>query len=265
MYAFNFTRAATIDEAAAAAAGTGAKLLAGGQTLIPTLKQRLAKPAMLVDLSAIPDLKGIHPANNAIGIGAMVTHAEIASSEAIRKVCPALGALAGEIADPAVRHRGTIGGSLANNDPAADYPAAILALSATIVTNARQIKADDYFRGLFTTALQPDEIITAVGFQAPEKAGYAKFAQRASRFALVGVFVAKTAAGVRVAVTGAGEAGVFRATGLEAALEKDFSVAALAGQTVTAAGLMSDLHGSAEYRAALIPVMAERAVAAALA
>ena len=264
MYAFNYTRAATLAEAEAAAAGADVRLIAGGQTLIPTLKQRLARPATLVDLSSIPDLKGIHPAGNAVGIGAMATHAQIASSEAIRKACPALGTLAGEIADPAVRHRGTIGGSLANNDPAADYPAAMLALGATIVTSRRQLKADDYFKGLFTTALEPGEIITAVGFQAPEKAGYAKFAQRASRFALVGVFVAKTAAGVRVAVTGAGEAGVFRARELEAALDKDFSVAGLAGQSVPAAGLMSDLHGSAEYRAALIQVMAERAVAMAV-
>ena len=261
MYAFNYTRAATLAEAAAAAAGSDAKILAGGQTLIPTLKQRLAKPATLVDLGAIPDLKGIHPANNAVGIGAMATHAEIAASVVIRKACPALAHLAGEIADPAVRHRGTIGGSLANNDPAADYPAAMLALGATIVTNKRHIAADDYFKGLFTTALDPAEIIIAIGFQNPEKAGYAKFAQRASRFALVGVFVAKTAAGVRVAVTGAGEKGVFRVPSLEAALAKDFSVAALAGQSVPATGLMSDLHAPADYRAALIPVMAERAVA----
>ena len=181
-----------------------------------------------------------------------------------RRLCRALAHLAGEIADPQVRARGTIGGSLANNDPAADYPAAILALGATIVTNTRQIAADDYFQGLFTTALGVGEVITGVGFQVPEKAGYAKFAQRASRYALVGVFVARTAAGVRVAVTGAGEKGVFRVPSLEAALAKDFSVAGLAGQSVPASGLMSDLHGSADYRAALIPVMAERAVAMAL-
>ena len=266
MYAFTYTRAATVAEAANAAAGNfEARLLAGGQTLIPTLKQRLAKPALLIDLSRIADLKGITQTGNAIGIGAMTTHAEVAASPVIRNACPALGFLAGEIADPAVRHRGTIGGSLANNDPAADYPAAIQALAATIVTNKRNIRADDYFKGLFSTALEPGEIITGVGFPIPEKAGYAKLAQPASRFALVGVFVAKGPAsgpgGVRVAVTGAGDSGVFRAANLEAALATKFEVSALTGLTVPATGLMSDLHGDATYRAALIPVMAERAVA----
>lgn len=266
MYTFDYTRATTIEDATTAASyDSEAKYLAGGQTLIPTLKQRLAKPARLIDLSRIPDLKGIHRAGAAIGIGAMATHTEVESNAAIREACPALADLAGSIADPAVRSRGTIGGSLANNDPAADYPAAILALGATIVTNQRKIAADDYFKGLFGTALQPGEIITGVGFQIPEQAGYAKFAQPASRFALVGVFVAKTASGVRVAVTGAGDSGVFRATNLEAALSARFDVAALAGFTVPASGMLSDLHATADYRAALIPVMAERAVAKALA
>ncbi len=262
MYAFDYVRADSIGEAAAAASqDSDARFLAGGQTLIPTLKQRLAKPGRLVDLARIADLRGIHKQGNAFGIGAMATHAEVAAHAEIAAACPALTFLAGQIADPAVRARGTIGGSLANNDPAADYPAAVLGLGAAITTNQRNIPADDYFQGLFTTALEPGEIITGVGFQVPEKAGYAKFEQPASRFALVGVFVAKTASGVRVAVTGAGEAGVFRATALEQALTANFDVSALAGLTVPADGLLSDLHGPAAYRAALIPVMAERAVA----
>ena len=258
-----YTRSQSVAEADSAAINhRGASYLAGGQTLIPTLKQRLARPTSLVDLAAIKDLKGIHQTGNAIGIGAMTTHAEVAASPIIAKGCRALAELAGEIADPAVRHRGTIGGSLANNDPAADYPAGILALAATIVTNKRQIRADDYFKGLFTTALETGEIITGIGFQCPQQAGYAKFAQPASRFALVGVFVARlSGGGVRVAVTGAGDSGVFRASDLEAALTNEFSVAALGGVTVSASGLMSDMHGSADYRAALIPVLAERAVA----
>ena len=265
MYAFDYIRAGSIGDAeATTVVNPDAKYLAGGQTLIPTMKQRLAKPQMLIDLRTIADLKGIHRSGNAFGIGAMTTHAEVAGNAELRASCPALCHLAGEIADPAVRSRGTIGGSLANNDPAADYPAAVLALGATIVTGRRNIAADGYFKGLFTTALDPGELITGIGFQVPEKAGYAKLAQRASRFALVGVFVAKFAGGVRVAVTGAGETGVFRMPAMEAALARDFSVAALAGMTVPAAGMMSDLHGPAAYRAALIPVMAERAVAMAL-
>jgi carbon-monoxide dehydrogenase medium subunit len=265
MYDFDYVRAGSIADAAnIRELNPEARYIAGGQTLIPTLKQRLARPGMLIDLARVADLKGIHCGDGRVGIGAMATHQEVAANAELRRALPALTHLAGEIADPAVRSRGTIGGSLANNDPAADYPAAMLALGATIVTDKRRISADDFFKGLFTTALEPGELITAVGFHVPEKAGYAKFAQRASRYALVGVFVAKYATGVRVAVTGAGETGVFRATGLEAALAQNFSVAALAGQTVPAAGLLSDLHGSAEYRAAVIPVMAERAVAMAL-
>ena len=266
MYTFDYVRAGSIDDAAnVRELNPEARFLAGGQTLIPTLKQRLSKPAMLIDLSRIADLKGIHRSGNAFGIGAMTTHQEVAASAELRSAVPALAHLAAEIADPAVRSRGTIGGSLANNDPAADYPAAIMALGATVLTSKRRIAADDFFKGLFTTALEPGELITGVGFQVPERAGYAKLAQRASRFALVGVFVAKFASGVRVAVTGASDTGVFRASGLEAALAKDFSAAALAGQSVPASGMLSDIHAPADYRAAMVPVMAERAVAMALA
>ena len=265
MYSFDFVRAGSIDDAAnVAELNPEARYIAGGQTLIPTLKQRLAKPPMLIDLRNVADLKGIHHSGNAFGIGAMTTHREIAASEELRAACPAICHLAGEIADPAVRSRGTIGGSLANNDPAADWPAAVLALGATIVTNKRKITADDFFKGLFTTALASGEIITGIGFQVPEKAGYAKFAQRASRFALVGVFVAKFPGTVRVAVTGAGDSGVFRVHAMESALSANFSIAALAGITVPASGLLGDLHAPADYRAALVPVMAERAVAAAV-
>ncbi len=265
MYSFDYVRAGSIPDAEAThRINAEAKYLAGGQTLIPTLKQRLAKPPMLIDLRAIADLKGIFRSGRAFGLGAMATHQDVALNPDTQQACPALSHLASEIADPAVRSRGTIGGSLANNDPAADYPAAMLALGATIVTGSRNIPADDYFTGLFTTALQPGELITGVGFQVPEKAGYAKFAQRASRYALVGVFVAKYAGGVRVAVTGAGEKGVFRVPALEAALSRDFSVAALAGIAIPADGMLSDLHAPAAYRAALIPVMAERAVAMAV-
>ncbi len=265
MYTFEFARAGSIDDAANIhELNPDARYIAGGQTLIPTLKQRLTKPPMLIDIRNVADLKGIHRGGTSVGIGALATHREIAASEDLRAACPALCHLASEIADPAIRSRGTIGGSLANNDPSADWPAAILALGATIVTNKRKIIADDYFKGLFTTALTSGELITGIGFQLPEKAGYAKFAQPASRFALVGVFVAKFANTVRVAVTGASESGVFRASEIEKALNADFSVVALAGQKVPASGLLSDLHGPADYRAALIPVMAERAVTAAL-
>jgi carbon-monoxide dehydrogenase medium subunit len=264
MYSFEYLRAKTIAEAVAAAEQDGgARIIAGGQTLIPALKQRLSKPTKLIDIGGIVDLKGVHRAGNAIGLGAMATHAELAASEELKAACPALAKLAAGIADPAVRHRGTIGGSLANNDPAADYPAAMLALGATIVTNKRKIAADQFFEDLFTTALNPGEIITGIGFQLPEKAGYAKLEQPASRFALVGVFVAKHANGVRAAVTGAGENGVFRASAVEAALASNFDASALAGISVPVDGLMSDIHGSASYRAALIPVLAERAVTAA--
>ena len=262
MYTFDYVRPTSISEAAAAAGKAGeARYLAGGQTMIPTLKQRLARPGLMVDLSALGELRGIEKNGNALGVGAMTTHADIAGSTVVKASLPALASLAGGIGDPAVRHRGTIGGSIANNDPSACYPAAVLALNATIVTDKRQIKADDFFKGLFTTALAPSEMITAVGFPVPEKAAYVKFEQRASRFALVGVFVAKTAKAVRVAVTGAGEGGVFRVPELEAALSASWQPSAVSGIAVKPAGLISDMHGSADYRAHLITVLCERAVA----
>ena len=258
MYAFDFERPSTVAEAVAALKTEEAQALGGGQTLIPTLKQRLASPSKLVSLGGIAEMKGISSAGGVVTIGAGTTHAEVAASGAI----PALSALAGGIGDPAVRNRGTIGGSLANNDPAACYPSAALALGATIVTNAREIAADDFFEGLFTTALEEGEIITAVKFPVPEAANYQKFEQPASRFALVGVFVAKTGGGVRVAVTGASEDGVFRWSEAEAALASDFSTGAIEGLSVPADGMIADLHGSKAYRAHLVGVMARRAVAA---
>ena len=265
MYAFDYVRPASLADALKAiGSGEEARPLAGGQTLIPTLKQRLAMPASLVDLAGIGELKGVRRDGNALVIGAMTTHAEVAANADVKAAIPALAHLAGHIGDPAVRSAGTIGGSIANNDPAADYPAAVLGLGAVIVTTSREIPADNYFAGLFTTVLKPGELIKAVRFPVPMKAGYSKFEQRASRYALVGVFVAQSAAGVRVAVTGSGATGVFRAANLEAMLSKVFTVDALKGASVSATGLMSDLHGSAEYRASVIPVIAERAVARAL-
>jgi len=264
MYAFDYVRPASLADAIKAlGAGEEARPLAGGQTLIPTIKQRLAMPASLIDLAGIAELKGVRRDGNAITIGAMTTHAEVAANADVKAAIPALAMLAGGIGDPAVRSVGTIGGSLANNDPAADYPAAALGLGAVIVTTAREIPADNFFAGLFATALKPGELIKAVRFPVPMKAGYSKFEQRASRYALVGVFAAQTAAGIRIAVTGSGANGVFRAASLEAALAKGFTVDALKGASVPATGLLSDLHGSAEYRASVIPVIAERAVAAA--
>ncbi len=266
----NVMRPTTLADAAnAIAANAEASLIAGGQTLIPVIKQRLARPATLVDLGAIPELKGIRREGGALVIGATTTHAEVAHSADVRSAIPALARLAAGIGDPQVRHLGTIGGSVANNDPAADYPAAVLGLGATILTNKRQIEADRYFTGMFSTALEPGEIITAVRFPIPEKAGYAKFEQRASRYCLVSVFVSKGKGGlfssgdVRVAVSGAGQNGVFRVSALEQALKGNFSPEAVRDLKVSEEGLMSDMHGSADYRAALIPVMAERAVASA--
>lgn len=265
MYSFDYQRPASIAEAASlAAASDDAVYLAGGMTLLPTLKQRLAHPSAVVDLGRVGELKGVSQHSGAIGIGAMTTHADVSTSAVVKSAIPALAKLAGNIGDPHVRNRGTIGGSLANNDPAADYPAAVLALGAVITTNKREINADDFFAGLFSTVLEPGEVITGVGFPVPQKAGYAKFEQRASRYALVGVFVAKTASGVRVAVTGAGSGGVFRVPAIEQALASSFTPAAAKVVSVAAGDLMGDLHGSAEYRAALIPVMAARAVEAAL-
>ena len=260
MYAFDVTRPKTVAEAVTALAGDEAQALGGGQTLIPTLKQRLAAPATLVSLSAIDEMKGVCADGGTLTIGGGTTHATVAAEAS---AYPALAALAANIGDPAVRSRGTIGGSLANNDPSACYPSAALASGATIVTNNREIAADNYFQGLFTTALNEGEIITAVKFPVPEKANYQKFVQPASRFSLVGVFVAKYADGVRVAVTGASENGVFRWTEAEAALSANFSADAVEGLTASADGLINDLHGDAEYRAHLIKVMTKRAVAAA--
>ena len=262
MHAFEYVAPSSVTEAAAALAKEDAKLLAGGQTLLPTMKQRLAAPSVLVDLRKIPGVAGVSRQGDALVIGAMTRHADVATSAVVKDAIKGLATLAGGIGDPAVRHRGTIGGSLANNDPAADYPAAALALGATIVTNKREIKADDFFTGLFETALEDGEIITAVRFPVPQKSAYVKFPNPASRYAMVGVFVAKTASGVRVAVTGAGSSGVFRHAGLEAALTANFAPQAVSGVKTDASGLLSDLHGDAEYRAHLVGVMARRAVEA---
>ena len=266
MYAFTFHRPTTVRQAASLLAKQEeAKLLAGGHTLIPTMKLRLAGPPQIIDMSKIEGLTGIEVKGRSISIGAMTPHAEVANSPQVREAIPALAVLAGGIGDPAVRHRGTIGGSIANDDPNADYPAACLGLGATIVTNKRRIKADDFFKGLFETALENDEIITKVLFPVPQKAGYVKFPNPASRFALVGVFVSKRSSEIRVAVTGAGASGVFRVPSFEEALKKRFSPKSLEGLSIPADGMSSDIHGSAEYRAHLVGVLARRAVAAAVA
>ncbi|NVP53722.1 FAD binding domain-containing protein [Mycoplana rhizolycopersici] len=264
MYATNYHRASSVADAVRLK-GTGeeTKYVSGGMTLIPTMKQRLAAPSDLVDLRHVAEMKGITVSGGTVRIGAATTHAEVASSAEIKAACPALSHLASLIGDPHVRHMGTVGGSVANNDPAADYPSAMLALGAMIVTDRRRIAADDFFTGLFETALNEDEIIVAVEFAAPEKAGYSKFPNPASRYAMTGVFVAKSASGVRVGVTGAGSDGVFRHSGMEQALAGNFSPDALSGVTTDPADMLSDLHGSAEYRANLVNVMARRAVAAA--
>jgi carbon-monoxide dehydrogenase medium subunit len=263
MYEFAYHKPASVADAVKLLAADGeAKAVAGGQTLIPTLKQRLARPSSLVDLSAIRDLAGISVGGGKVTIGAMTKHVDVASSAEVKKALPALAALADGIGDPQVRNRGTIGGSIANNDPAADYPAACLALGATIKTNSREIAADDFFKGMFETALKPGELIVSVSFPVPEKAAYMKFGQPASRYALVGVFVAKGSAGARVAVTGAGPA-VFRWKEAEAALSKSWAVASVENLKASASGLNSDIHAGADYRAHLIGVMTKRAVAAA--
>ena len=263
MYPTTYHKAASVDDAVAAlASGDDAKLLAGGMTLIATMKQHLAAPDILVDIRTIDGMTGISVAGDVLSIGAATTHAEVAASADVTGFCPALASLAGGIGDPAVRHAGTIGGSIANNDPAADYPAALLALGATIVTNTREIAADDFFDGLFSTALDEDEIITAIRIPRPAKAGYAKFPQPASLFAMVGVFAAETGGAARVAITGAGEDGVFRHEGLEAALANGWSADALSAVEIAADGLLSDIHGDAAYRANLIKVMAKKAVSA---
>ena len=263
MYNFNYHRPSSLADAAKTVqSAEEGKLVAGGMTLIPTLKQRLAKPSDLVDLAKIAELKGIKKDGNTVVIGAMTKHVEVATTDVVTGAIPGLADLAGHNGDPAVRNRGTIGGSIANNDPAADYPAAVVALNATVVTNKRKIAADDFFKGMFETALEPGEIITAVQFPIPEKSAYMKFPNPASRYAIVGVFVAKTGAGTRVGVTGAGPS-VFRQKEMEAALAKSFAPDAVANIKVSATGLNGDIHASPEYRAHLVTVMAKRAVAAA--
>jgi aerobic carbon-monoxide dehydrogenase medium subunit len=263
MYAFTFERPASLADATRAAQAGGAKVLAGGQTLLASMKLRLANPETLVDLGAIAELAGVKREGANLVIGAMTRHADVAASQEVRTALPALAELAGGIGDRQVRAMGTLGGSVANNDPAACYPSAVLALNATVQTTQRKIAADDFFQGLFTTALKDGELITAVSFPVAKRAAYMKFKQPASRFALIGVFVAQTDSGVRVAVTGGGN-GVFRHSGLEQALAKNFTPEAAAAVKVSAADLSGDLHGSAEYRANLISVMTQRAVAKAL-
>lgn len=262
MYAFTMERPSSTADAARLALA-GGKALAGGQTLLASMRLRLASPEQLVDLGAVPGLAGIRRDGDTLVIGAMTRHADVAASPEVQAAIPALAALAGGIGDRQVRAMGTLGGSLANNDPAADYPAAALALGATIVTTQRQIAADDYFQGLFATALQDGELVTEVRFAPPRRAAYVKFRQPASLFALIGVFVADTGRGVRVAVTGGGN-GVFRHAGLEQALGQSFTPQAAAGVPTDPADMNGDLHGSAEYRAHLVGVMAQRAVAKAL-
>jgi aerobic carbon-monoxide dehydrogenase medium subunit len=264
MYEFAYHRPTSLAAALSQlSADPDSKLLAGGQTLLPTMKQRLASPSALIDLSRIAELVGVSREGDAIVVGAMTPHGGVSTSAAVQESIPALAVLAGLIGDPQVRHRGTIGGSLANNDPAADYPAAVLALNATIVTDRREIAADAFFNGLFETALAVDEIVTKVRFPIPQKAAYEKFRNPASRYAMVGVFVAQTAGAVRVAVTGAGAGGVFRVAAMETALASSFTPASIAGVKVSPDDLNTDIHADAAYRAHLISVLAKRAVAAA--
>src|SRR6266568_184589 len=262
MYETIYHRPSSVDEAAALfAKGSDAKYLAGGHTLLPVMKQRLASPSDVIDLGKIKDLIGVEVSGDTVTIKAATTHCDVAESGPAQTAIPALAHLASLIGDPAVRHRGTIGGSIANNDPAADYPAAVLALGAIVKTNKRSISADDFFKGLFTTALADGEIITQVSFPIPAKAGYSKFLHPASRFALTGVFVVKTKAGdVRVAATGASQNGVMRIPAIDTALKANCSASALDSVKISADGLMSDIHGSSDYRANLIKVMAQRAV-----
>lgn len=263
-YAFHYRRAASLAEAQALfAQAEDAKFLAGGQTLIPAMKQRLSQPSALIDIGGLKELAFIEERNGTIVIGAATRHCDVAASALVRKTIPALAELAEEIGDPAVRHMGTLGGSLATSDPAADYPAAVLGLGATVVTTRKSVGADDYFLGLFQTALEDGEIITEVAFPVPRRAGYAKFRHPASHYAVVGVFVAQTDAGVRVAATGAGPC-AFRVAEMEDALRRRFAEESVTGISVSAEGLNGDLHASAGYRAHLVGVMARRAVATAL-
>lgn len=265
MYQTTYHRASSVDEAASLfAKGSEAQFLAGGQTLLPVMKQRLASPSDVIDLGKIKELIGVEASGDTLTIKAATPHYDVATSDAAKKAIPALAYLASLIGDPAVRYRGTIGGSIANNDPAADYPAALLALGATVKTNKRSISAEDFFKGLFTTALEDGEIITAVSFPVPAKAGYAKMRHPASRFALTAVFVAQTKSGeIRVAATGASQSGVMRVGAIEAALKANWSPSALDSVSIPASGLLADIHGTAEYRANLVKVMAQRAVTAA--
>ena len=265
MHQTTYHRPATVEEAAALfAQGSDSKYLAGGHTLLPVMKARLASPTDVIDLARIKDLVGIQSAGDALVIKAATTYFDIMGSADVKNNIPALVYLTSVLGDPAVRYRGTIGGSIANNDPAADYPAAVLALNATVNTNKRSINADDFFQGLFSTALEDGEIITSISFPVPSRAGYSKMRHPASRFALTGVFVAKSRTGdVRVAATGASQNGVMRVPAIEAALKANFSAAALDNVTISADGLLADIHGSAEYRANLVKVMAQRAVDAA--
>ncbi len=263
MYAFDYVKPQSIADAVAALAVEDAQAISGGQTLVPTLKARLASPSQLVDLAGIAEMRGICFEGDAVTVGGATSHAEVERSEEVVAKFPGLASLASRIGDPQVRNRGTIGGSVANNDPAACYPAAVLGTGATVITNAREIPADDYFQGMFTTALEEGEIVVGVRFPIPERSAYAKFIQPASRFALTGVFVAKYAQGVRVAVTGASESGVFRWAEAERALSTEFAEGALSGLSLPAEGMIRDIHGSPEYRAHLVAVMTKRAVAAA--
>jgi carbon-monoxide dehydrogenase medium subunit len=260
MYPFDYQRPSSVQAAVqASAGGRNGTYLAGGMTLLPALKLRLARPDRLVDLAALAELRGVRVARDAVEIGAMTRHAEVAGSDDLRRGLPALAELAGGIGDPLVRNRGTLGGSIANNDPAADYPAAVLGLGATVVTDQREIDADSFFTGMFATALRPGELVTRVRFPVPKRAAYAKFPNPASRYAMVGVFVAETARGVRVAVTGASSC-VFRVASFEKALAGRFAPESLNGLQIDANGMNQDLHGTAEYRASLVNVMARRAV-----
>jgi carbon-monoxide dehydrogenase medium subunit len=265
MYETIYHRASSVDEAAALfKKASDAKYLAGGHTLLPVMKQRLAQPSDVIDLARIPALVGVSATADALVVKAATTYYDIMSSAETKKAIPALVHLTSVLGDPAVRYRGTIGGSIANNDPAADYPAALVALDATVKTNKRSIRADDFFTGLFSTALEDGEIITEIAFPIPAKAAYAKMRHPASRFALTGVFVAKTKAGeVRVAATGASQDGVMRVPAIEAALKANWSPSAIDAVTIPPDGLIADIHGSADYRANLVKVMAQRAVIAA--
>jgi len=266
MYNFSFHRPTTVRQAAGLLSrNPDAKLLAGGHSLLPVMKQRLAQPSALVDLSQVEGMSGVELKGRSVVIGAMTRHADVATSQVLKEAMPALAEVPGSIGDPQVRNRGTIGGSIANNDPNADYPAALLGLGATIITNKRRIVADDFFQGMFTTALEEGEIIVKVSFPIAKKAAYVKFKHPASGFALVGVFVSKRGPDIRVAVAGAGANGVFRVKSFEEALKKRFAAKSIEGMTVPATGMNSDIHASAEYRAHLIGVLARRALAKATA